>query len=143
MSSSPFSSLRGESLSVVVADDVVEIQELVRQWLSDIGCDVTCVSSGREAVRVLRTQHVDVMITDILMPDGDGLEVIAELKRSMAPVRVLAISGGGHHFDAADCLKFAKGMGAHGLLRKPFNRNELVDALGLVLTGERVAAVPG
>jgi CheY-like chemotaxis protein len=131
MSSSPFPSVSpAEPLSVVVADDVVEIQRLVALWLRDLGCVVTCVSTGREAVRFLRSQHVDIVITDILMPDGDGLEVISELKRAQASTRVLAISGGGNHLEAADCLKFAKGLGAHGLLMKPFNRQQLLDALG-------------
>lgn len=134
MSSSPFPSVsHAEPLSVVVADDVIEIQQLVHLWLSDVGCVVTCVSTGREAVRILRSQHVDVVITDILMPDGDGLEVISELKRAQASTRVLAISGGGNHLRASDCLKFAKGLGAHGLLMKPFNRKQLFDALGFAM----------
>jgi len=137
MSPLPFSALsRSEPLAVVVADDVVEIQQLLQLWLGDIGCVVTCVSTGREAVRLLRTQHVDVVITDVLMPDGDGLEIISELKRRQTPVRVLAISGGGNHLRAIECLKFAKGLGAHGLLMKPFNRQQLLDALGLVLSAD-------
>lgn len=131
-SSSPFA-VRAHSLSVVVADDVVEIQRLLQAWLEEIGCLVTCVSSGREAVQFLRSQHADVVITDILMPDGDGLEVIAEMRRMQSTARILAISGGGSHLEASDCLKFAKGLGAHGLLMKPFNRRQLVEALEAVL----------
>jgi CheY-like chemotaxis protein len=134
MSSSPFpTDPRDEPLSAVVADDVVEIQNLVSQWLRDVGCVVTCVSTGREAVRLLRVQHVDIVVTDVLMPDGDGLEVIAELRRAQASTRILAISGGGNHLRATDCLKFAQGLGAHGLLLKPFNRQQFLDALGLIL----------
>jgi CheY-like chemotaxis protein len=116
-------------LSVVIADDVTEIQQLLQEWLRELGCIVTCVSTGREAVRVLKTVHVDLVVTDILMPDGDGLEVIAELKRAQPSTRVLAISGGGNHLRAADCLKLAKGLGAHGVLLKPFNRQQLVEAV--------------
>lgn len=134
-SSSPFTS-RGEPLSVVVADDVIEIQHLVGQWLRDVGCDVQSVSTGAEAAHVLRGKPVDLVITDILMPDGDGLEVIAELKRSRSSARILAISGGGHHLRAVDCLKFAKGLGAHGVLMKPFNRQQLMDAVTAVMSLE-------
>jgi CheY-like chemotaxis protein len=127
---------------VVVADDVVEIQQLVRQWLSDIGCVVTCVSTGRDAVRVVRNQHVDLVITDILMPDGDGLEVITALRTAQPSARVLAISGGGSHLGASDCLKFAKGLGAHGLLMKPFRREQLYDALGLMMPADGPVTKP-
>jgi CheY-like chemotaxis protein len=114
---------------VVVADDVVEIQNLLQLWLRELGFLVTCVSTGREAVRVLRTVHVDMVITDILMPDGDGLEVITELKRAQPSVRVIAMSGGGSHLRAAECLKFARGLGAHAVLLKPFNREQLIDVV--------------
>ena len=120
---------RAAPLSVVVADDVVEIQQLLQHWLRDLGCLVTCVSTGREAVRVLRTVHVDMVITDILMPDGDGLEVIAELKKAQPSVRIIAMSGGGNHLRATECLKFASGLGAHGVLMKPFKREQLLEVV--------------
>ena len=120
--------------SVVVIDDVVEIQQLVQQWLRELGCIVTCVSTGREAVRILRTVHVDLVITDIIMPDGDGLEVITELRRAQPSTRLIAMSGGGNHLRAADCLKLAKGLGAHGGLTKPFSRQQLFDAVTPHLT---------
>ena len=116
-------------ISVVVVDDVVEIQKLLQQWLGDLGCLVTCVSTGKEAVRILRTIHVDMVITDILMPDGDGLEVITEMRKAQPSARVIAMSGGGNHLRATDCLKFAKGLGAHALLMKPFNRAQLVEVV--------------
>jgi CheY-like chemotaxis protein len=126
-SSSSTFPLRATPISIVVADDVVEIQQLLHQWLGDLGCLVTCVSTGREALRVLRTVHVDMVITDILMPDGDGLEVITELKRAQPSARIIAMSGGGSHLQAAECLKFASGLGAHGVLTKPFNREQLLE----------------
>jgi CheY-like chemotaxis protein len=125
---------RTEPLSVVIADDVVEIQELLQQWLTELGCTVKCVSTGRDAVRLLRTQRVDIVITDIIMPEGDGLEVISELKRAQGSTRILAMSGGGNHLGAADCLKFAKSLGAHGVLMKPFNRHQVLDALAQVMS---------
>jgi len=130
----PASTIRSQNapatpVSIVVADDVLEIQQLVQQWLRELGCIVTCVSTGRDAVKVLRTVHVDMVITDILMPDGDGLEVMAELKRAQPSVRIIAMSGGGNHLRATDCLKFAASLGAHGVLMKPFNREQLLEAV--------------
>jgi CheY-like chemotaxis protein len=132
-SSSPFPT-RSTPISVVIADDVPEIQRLLQQWLRELGCMVTCVSTGKEAVRVLRTVHVDMVITDILMPDGDGLEVIAELRQIQPSARIIAMSGGGSHLLAADCLKLANSLGAHGILRKPFNRQQVIDLVSQQLS---------
>jgi CheY-like chemotaxis protein len=140
-SSTPFST-RSTPFSVVIADDVAEIRELLQHWLAELGCIVTCVSAGREAVRILRSTHVDMVITDILMPDGDGLEVITELKRAQPTTRVIAMSGGGNHLRAADCLKLAKGLGAHGIITKPFKRQQVLDVVSeqLSLGGSTASA---
>ena len=128
------------SNSVVVVDDVVEIQQLLNRWLREIGCIVTCVSTGREAARILRTIHIDLVITDVLMPDGDGLDVITELKRAQPTTRIVAMSGGGTHLRAADCLKLARGLGAHGVLTKPFNRQQLLEVIGPYLSAGNATA---
>ena len=131
-------------LSVVVVDDVLEIQQLVSHWLIGIGCKVACASSGEEVIRLLRTHHFDVVITDVIMPEGDGLEVISEAKRVMPAARLLAISGGGNHFAAQDCLRFAKGLGAHAVLLKPFNRDQMLAAVNQLIAGgsDRGSAAP-
>ncbi len=127
---------RTTPLSVVVADDVVGIQKLVEHWLSDVGCTVHCASTGNEVAKLVRLHHFDLVITDVIMPDGDGLEVIADVRRAQPGARVLAISGGGNHLPAHDCLKFAKGLGAHAVLLKPFNREQLLEAVTRVaMTG--------
>jgi two-component system chemotaxis response regulator CheY len=132
-SSSPFVP-RSSPISVVVADDVAEIQNLLQLWLRDLGYLVTCVSTGEEAIRVLRTVHVDMVITDILMPDGDGLEVITQLRRLQPTARIIAMSGGGNHIGAADCLKYAMRLGAHGVLMKPFKRQQLIEVVAQQLS---------
>jgi len=125
-----------KSLSVIVADDVEGIQDLVGHWLEESGHVVMCASTGRIASQLLKKQHFDLVITDVLMPDVDGLELILELKHSQPSVRILAISGGGRHVQATDCLKLAKNLGAHALLLKPFNREQLLAAMKLAIPSE-------
>ena len=121
--------------SVIVADDTIEIQLLLAMWLRAGGWLVKCASTGNEVTRLLRQQHFDLIVTDMIMPDGDGLDVMAELKRTHSNVPVLAISGGGRHLQAEACLKFAKGLGAHDVLFKPFNREQFMAAVDRLTQG--------
>ena len=116
-------------LSIVVADDVVELPPIIREWLRRDGHEIHCVFSGREVIELLKRGPVDLVITDVLMPDGDGLEVIMEEKALQPGIRILAISGGGQLMPALDCLKLAGAMGAHAVLLKPFTRPQLMDGM--------------
>lgn len=110
-----------ESLSILVADDEVGIQNLLVRWLGDRGHSVSCVSNGQDASRMLEQQRFDLVITDVVMPDGDGLELITTLRKAQPEARILAISGGGRYIASDDCLNLARGLGAHAALFKPFN----------------------
>jgi CheY-like chemotaxis protein len=140
MTADPSETAEMKNISVIVADDVDGIQDLVGHWLKDAGHLVMCVSTGQAAARLVKKQHFDIVITDIIMPDEDGLELILELKEAQPSVRILAISGGGRHVQAADCLKMARNLGAHGGLLKPFNREQLLEAVKLVLPDRGVDA---
>lgn len=118
-----------KSLSVLVADDHEEIRNLLRLWLETRGHTVACVGSGREALAEFKARRYDVLVTDVLMPDGGGVELITEIKRLRPRVRILAITGGGPHLASASCLHFAQSAGAHGLLLKPFKETQFFDAL--------------
>src|SRR4051812_25576443 len=99
-------------LSILVVDDMPEIQRLVSLCLEPMGHAITCASSGREAVRLAREKSVDLIITDVLMADGDGLELIRDVRQAQPGVRILAISGGGTSLTPTYCTTIAKAMGA-------------------------------
>ncbi len=120
-------------LDVVVADDVEEITELVTKWLEEAGHTVTRATDGREVMRLMRDKAFDLVVTDIIMPNSDGWDAILAINRMRPNTRILAISGGGKHMAADACLRVAKGVGADHLLRKPFNRGQLLAAVGQVM----------
>lgn len=92
------------------------------------GHAVTAARTGREAIRLL-SQEFDLVVLDIVMPEADGFEVIAFLRKRPGPPRVLAISGGGSYMNGASYIESAAKLGAHGVLEKPFGIEQLRGAI--------------
>jgi CheY-like chemotaxis protein len=120
-------------LEVLVADDVEEITKLVALWLEEAGHGVTHASNGREVVRLVKTKPFDLVVTDIVMPEGDGWDAILAINRVRPATRILAISGGGRQMPADACLRVAKGVGADRVLKKPFHRAQLMEAVEQIM----------
>ncbi|PAW66823.1 MAG: hypothetical protein B9S34_06985 [Opitutia bacterium Tous-C1TDCM] len=116
--------------SVLVADDEEGIRNLVSLWLAQAGHRVAAADSGKTASALLKTQRFDIVVTDVVMPDGDGFELIAQVRRLQPASRILAISGGGKYLQGADCLRMAQGLGAHGIVMKPFTREQFLAEFG-------------
>ena len=112
-----------KKLSILIADDSPQICSLLCQWLRLH--NTACVHTGTDALSALSLLHFDLIISDILMPDTDGLEVIRSLRTTQPWVKILAISGGGRFASAADCAAKAKVAGADEVLLKPFDENQL------------------
>ena len=124
-----------EELTVAVADDVDEIQELVATWLGELGHLVLRASTGRELIQLVREQSIDLVITDLVMPGGDGLDAILTINRVSPGTRILAISGGGPRMPADAGLRVAKGIGADAILLKPFDQRQLLAAVNRLAGG--------
>lgn len=125
-SSGSFSSSSSPRASVLVVDDEVPILQLLRKTLEGAGYKVWEALTGHEGLRQVCAQPIDVVITDILMSDMDGLEMIGELHRNFPKVRIIAISGGSKYLDYC---AVAKMLGAHETLNKPLELQELLDAV--------------
>src|SRR6266540_594484 len=116
------------SCSVLVVDDEPELRDLMTRVLKRGGHRVTCAANGIEASRAVANERFDVVVTDVIMPEKDGIQVINELRRKYPDVRIIAMSGGGH-VSRDQYLKIAKGLGAHALLEKPFSNEDLLAAI--------------
>ncbi|MDO8540526.1 MAG: response regulator [Opitutaceae bacterium] len=118
--------------TILVADDARDLQDLITLWLEESGHAVTRASNGQEIARLVQAQAFDLLVTDIVMPDGDGWDAIAAVHQLRPETRILAISGGTREMPASACLRVARGAGAIGVLRKPFNRVDFLTAVAQV-----------
>ncbi|CAN0312828.1 unnamed protein product [Phaeothamnion confervicola] len=96
--------------------------------LNKLGYEVHLASNGFEALTLQKEHGVDLLLTDILMPDKDGLELISEFQNNYPNVKLIAMSGGSR-ISAQLYLKMATLMGPVGLLPKPFSMGDLELAL--------------
>lgn len=118
---------------------VIDDDNLVRAALTDMlqtaGFEVVTASNGRLGLELLDTTPVDAIITDILMPEQEGLETIREARQRFPDIRILAISGGGAGGGETQLLRFAESFGADQTLPKPFTGSQLVAAVRALLAG--------
>ncbi len=110
------------SHTILVVDDDATVRHVIRRSLEQAGYDVREATNGAEAFRALCAAHFDLVITDILMPDRDGLEVIILMRKQAPGTKVIAISGA----TDAPFLLSATGLGAAGVLAKPFKPDEML-----------------
>ena len=120
---------------ILVIDDNDLMREMLREMLEEGGHDVVEAADGREGAELCRREPADVVITDILMPEADGLEVIRQLRGSFPDIKLVAISGG-QTTGKVDYLTFAQELGAARTFRKPFHPHELLAAIEELLAEE-------
>ena len=117
---------------ILVIDDDQQILQTLHQVLALEGHEVVDASNGKEGLERFREHGADVVITDIVMKEKEGLETIMELRKADPGVKIIAISGGGK-IDPDAYLKMAKQFGAVRALPKPFGREELLEAVRSLL----------
>lgn len=101
---------------------------LLKRVLVKGGYEVSEACNGNEVLRAFKQRPADLLITDLIMPDKEGIETIQELRRSHARVKIVAISGGGR-LDQNMYLAMAKKIGADQILSKPFLPQELLNVV--------------
>ncbi len=128
-------SVQGESVGtppvILLIDDEEPFRSVLKQVLLNAGYDVVEASNGAEGIRSFYEKPADMIITDIIMPEKEGIETIIELKKAYPDVKLIAMSGGGWYGTDID-FDMAKKLGAH-TLNKPFALQELLDVVGELL----------
>ncbi len=117
---------------ILVIDDDEQIRLLVRKMLETGGYCVDEASDGRVGMQKYMAEPQDLVITDLIMPDKEGLETIRELRRYNPDVKIIAMSGGGS-LPANNYLHMAESFGAQRTLHKPFRIDEMLDAVRALL----------
>ncbi len=119
--------------SILVVDDEAQIRDLLKHMLTASGHQVLLAENGNEGCRLYRQHQPDLLITDLVMPEQNGIDMILELKKAFPAMRVVAISGGGGITGSFDYLPIAKLVGARHILKKPFGMQDLKAAVEDVL----------
>lgn len=117
---------------ILVIDDEPDLRKLMRMVLERAGYDVALAENGRAAMKLYDERRPVLTITDILMPEKDGIETMREIRRIDADARIIAISGGGRS-RYVGFLKAAQQFGAAETLQKPFRPQDLLAAVRRVL----------
>jgi len=119
---------------ILVIDDEENILNLLSIVLNGAGHDVVTATNGRVGLKSMAMDKFDLVITDIVMPETEGIETIQHLRRVTQTLPILAISGGGR-LGNLDMLQAAKQLGATATLSKPFHPEELLGLVAQLLDG--------
>ena len=113
---------------ILIVEDEQEIRNIMQDMLNT-EFEVYSANNGEQALKLMDRTNIDLLVTDIFMPDRDGLELIREVQKKYSSIKVLAMSGAGNHY-----LKVAKSFGASYVMSKPFKKDELTSAIHKVLS---------
>jgi CheY-like chemotaxis protein len=119
---------------ILLIDDDEGIRNVIRTLLSRVGHAVVEARDGKHGLDLLPIVRPDLLITDLVMPVKEGLEVIMEVRKKAPGLKVIAMSGGGRQ-TAADGLQMARHLGAGRVLTKPFSAESLIEAVEGILAG--------
>ena len=126
---------------VIVIDDDPAVRNVIVAAFNRVGCETRWAIDGRSGVRLFNAEPAHLVVTDIVMPNQEGIETIMQLKRRERPPRVIAISGGGRR-GGQDFLVWASHLGADAILPKPFRTSQLIELARALLERRDPPAEP-
>jgi DNA-binding NtrC family response regulator len=110
--------------TILIIDDDKTIVRLLSDVMRNDGYDIFTASNGKQGIQLLSQYAVDLVITDLIMHEMDGMQVISNIKSYYEDIKIIAISGGGKT-GPESYLPLAKIIGANEVIKKPFNINQL------------------
>jgi CheY-like chemotaxis protein len=111
---------------ILLVEDEEAVRSMLKAVLEDEGYQIQEASNGKEALQSYASSPADLILTDIVMPDTEGIEMIMKLRKSDPKVKIVAMSGGNY-------LTLAKRLGADHILEKPFSNQALLDTVKIML----------
>jgi CheY-like chemotaxis protein len=126
---------------ILVIDDEPSILLMVKKMLEKAGHEVDLALNGRDGIELFERNRPDLLITDIIMPEKEGLETILELKKKYPDQKIIAISGGGR-IGPEGYLPSAKHFGANMVFQKPLIQKEFIEAVALLLAEDEKKNFP-
>lgn len=118
--------------NILVVDDQKEIRTLIERILVRENHSIYQAADGNEGLAVFETESIDLIITDLLMPEKEGMEMIKQIRKTHPAIKIIAISGGGI-VDSATYLHVASILGANKTISKPFKAADLIAAVNELL----------
>ena len=113
---------------ILIIDDETNILLMLKKMLERAGYEIDLASNGEEGLRLFRSAPSDLVITDIIMPEKEGLETIREMRKMQPNMKIIAMSGGGK-ISADNYLETAKIFGASRIIEKPFTQQAMVSTV--------------
>jgi CheY-like chemotaxis protein len=121
---------------VLIVEDDKELREMISISLARRKHTIIEAINGKEAIIHFKPSLTDLVVTDLIMPEEDGLKVIMKLKELKPSLKIIAISGGGKA-GPGSYLNLAKALGADAIYSKPFSINELISKIEELLMSEQ------
>jgi DNA-binding response OmpR family regulator len=118
---------------ILVIDDDIDLRDIIQEALRAEGYDVSVAADGSQGIALHRKQPASLLITDIFMPNKEGIETIRDFRAEFPDVPIIAMSGGGRLKRRGGTLFAAKEVGAKTILRKPFEMSDLLTSVAAVL----------
>ena len=121
---------------VLIVEDDKELREMLKMSLLRRNFTVLEAENGKEAITHFKPSLTDLVVTDLIMPEEDGLKVVIKLRELKPSIKIIAISGGGK-VGPGSYLNLAKALGADAIYSKPFSINDLTTKIEQLLDNEQ------
>jgi DNA-binding response OmpR family regulator len=123
--------------TILVIDDNEDLNEMIVEILTMADYYAVGVTTGKDGMKMMTEIYCDMVITDLVMPDTEGLEIISSIRKKNVTVPIIAISGGGE-VGPESYLEIALALGANATLQKPFLAGQILSAVRECFNGKSV-----